>query len=69
MKFQDSSLNGFKVRVGTKKCDPRTHDAPTHAQKAICPTNFFQVGGIIIYHECKVGINKSVQGVTCITKQ
>ena len=25
MKFQDSSLNGLKVRVGTKKCDQRTH--------------------------------------------
>ena len=24
MKFQDSSLNGLKVTVGTKKCDPRT---------------------------------------------
>ena len=22
MKFQDSSLNGLKVTVGTKKCDP-----------------------------------------------
>ena len=48
MKFQESSLNGLEVRVGTKKCDPRTHDAPTHAPKAICPTNFFKVGGIII---------------------
>ena len=25
MKFQDSSLNCLKVRVGTEKCDPRTH--------------------------------------------
>ena len=48
MKFQDSSLNSLKVRVGTKKCDPRTH-APTHPPKAICPTNFFNVGGIDIY--------------------
>ena len=23
MKFQDSSFNGLKVTVGTKKCDPR----------------------------------------------
>ena len=41
MKFQDSSFNCLKVRVGTKKCDSRTH-----APKAICPTNFFKVGGI-----------------------
>ena len=52
MKFQDSSLNILKGRVGTKKCDPRTNapcHAPTHAHKAICPTNFLnQVGGINI---------------------
>ena len=41
MQFQDSSLNGLKVTVGTKKCDPRTH-----APKAICPISFFKVGGI-----------------------
>ena len=47
MKFQDSSFNGLKVTVGTKSV---TH-APTprtHAPKAICPINFFKVGGIII---------------------
>ena len=43
MKFQDSSPNGLKVTVGTKKCDARTH-----APKAIWPINFFKVGGIII---------------------
>ena len=42
MKFQDSSFNGIKVTVGTKSV---TH-APTHAPKAICPINFFKVGGI-----------------------
>ena len=41
MKFQDSSFNGLKVTVGTRKCD-----APTHTPKAICPINFFKVGGI-----------------------
>ena len=46
MKFQDSSFNGLKVIEGTKKCDPRTHPR-THAPKAICPVNFFKVGGII----------------------
>ena len=46
MKIQDSSFNGLKVTVGTKSV---TH-APTHpltdAPKAICPINFFKVGGI-----------------------
>ena len=47
MKFQDSSFNGLKVTVGTKSVThPPTH-APTHAPKAICPINFFKVGGII----------------------
>ena len=43
MKFQDSSFNGLKVTVGTKNGDARTP-----ALKAICPINFFKVGGIII---------------------
>ena len=42
MKFQDSSFNGLKVTAGTKSV---THP-PTHAPKAICPINFFKVGGI-----------------------
>ena len=46
MKIQDSSFNGLKVTVGTKSV---TH-APTHplteTPKAICPINFFKVGGI-----------------------
>ena len=45
MKFQDSCLNGLKVTVSTKKCDPLTH-ACTHAPKAICPINFFKGRGI-----------------------
>ena len=52
MKFQDSSFNGLKVTVGTKSVThPRTH-APTHAPKAICPINFFKVGGIMKELEC-----------------
>ena len=47
MKFQDSSFNGLKVTVGTKSVThPPTHP-PTHAPKAICPINFFKVGGIM----------------------
>ena len=53
MTFQDSSFNGLKVTVGTKSVThPRTHPpthVPTHAPKAICPINFFKVGGITIY--------------------
>ena len=44
MKFQDSSVNGLKVIVGTKKCKARMH-ARTH--KNNMPNQlFFKVGGI-----------------------
>ena len=47
MKFQDSSFIGLKVIVGTESVThARTH-ALTDAPKAICPINFFKVGGII----------------------
>ena len=49
MKFQDSSFNGLKVTVGTKSVTHAPTHARTHAPKAICPINFFKVGGIIIY--------------------
>ena len=50
MKFQDSSFNGLKVTIGTKSVThPRTHP-PTDAPKAICPINFFKVGGIMSTH-------------------
>ena len=42
MKFQDSSFNGLKVTVSTKSVTHPLTDAP----KAICPINFFKVGGI-----------------------
>ena len=52
MKFQDSSLNGLKVTVGTKKCDPRTH-ARTHARsKSNMPNQLFQSWG---HKNCMVG--------------
>ena len=44
MKFQDSSFNGLKVTEGTKSVTHALTDAP----KAICPINFFKVGGIKI---------------------
>ena len=46
MKFQDSSFNGLKDTIGTKSVThSRTHPL-TDAPKAICPINFFKVGGI-----------------------
>ena len=48
MKFQDSSFNGLKVTVGTKSVTHAPTHPRTHAPKAICPINFFKVGGIII---------------------
>ena len=57
MKFQDSSFNGFKSYSRYKKCDPRTH-----APKAICPINFFKVGGIKMISD-KQCVNKVRRGV------
>ena len=46
MKFQDSSFNGLKVTVGIKSVTHPPKHPPTHAPKALCPINFFKVGGI-----------------------
>ena len=59
MKFQDSSFNGKKVTVGTKSV---THP-PTHAPKAICPINFFKVGGIISAKIHEIGKIKAINGL------
>ena len=45
MKFQNSSIHGFKVMLCIKKHDERT-DGRTNNPEAICPSNFFEVGGI-----------------------
>ena len=45
MKFQNSSIHGFKVMLCIKKRDERT-DGRTNNPEAICPSNFFEVGGI-----------------------
>ena len=45
MKFQNSSIHGFKVILCIKKRDERT-DGRTNNPEAICPSNFFEVGGI-----------------------
>ena len=52
MKFQNSSINGFKVMQCIKKRDERTDgrtDGRTNNPEAICPSNFFEVGGIIMH--------------------
>ena len=70
MKFQDSSFNSLKVTVGTKSV---TH-ARTHAPKAICPINFFKVGGIMtlgiqafsmrkIYHYIQVPYTRRISTI------
>ena len=49
MKFQNSSIHGFKVMLCIKKRDERTDgrtDGRTDNPEAICPSNFFEVGGI-----------------------
>ena len=53
MKFQNSSIHGFKVMLCIKKRDQRTDgrkdgrtDGRTNNPEAICPSNFFEVGGI-----------------------
>ena len=48
-KFQISSIHGSKVMLCIKKCDERTggrKDGWTNNPEAICPSNFFEVGGI-----------------------
>ena len=50
MKFQNSSIHGFKVMLCIKKRDEQTDgrtDGRTNNPEAICPSNFFEVGGII----------------------
>ena len=57
MKFQNSSIHGFKVMLCIKKRDERTDgrkdgrtDGRTNNPEAICPSNFFEVGGIINHY-------------------
>ena len=49
MKFRNSSIHGFKVMLCIKKRDEWTEgwtDGRTNNPEAICPSNFFEVGGI-----------------------
>ena len=45
MKFQNSSIHGSKVMLFIKKRDEWT-DGRMNNPEAICPSNFFEVGGI-----------------------
>ena len=50
MKFQNSSIHSFKVMLCIKKRDEWTDgrkDGRTNNPEAICPSDFFEVGGII----------------------
>ena len=53
MKFQNSSIHGFKVMLCIKKRDEWT-DGRTNNPEAICPSNFFEVGGINSEVLCQV---------------
>ena len=44
-KFQDSSMHMSKVMLCIKKRDEQKEEW-TNAPEAICPSNFFEVGGI-----------------------
>ena len=49
MKFQNPSMYGLEVMLCIKKRNRQTHgrtDARTNVPEAICPSNFFEVGGI-----------------------
>ena len=46
-KFQNSSVHDSKVMLCIKKRDERTNNP-----EAICPSNFFEVGGIIKKRPC-----------------
>ena len=54
MKFQNSSIHGFKIMLCIKKRDERT-DGRTNNPEAICPSNFFEVGGIKMKFKSKGG--------------
>ena len=66
MKFQDSSFNGLKVTVGTKSVTHASTHPRTHAPKAICPINFFKVGGIMT--DYLYGIKNAEVGILYQTK-
>ena len=55
MKFQNRSIHGSKVNRRTDRQTDRQTDKP----KAICPSNFFKVGGIIKASQFR--INKIIQ--------
>ena len=57
MKFQNSSIHGFKVMLciislTNGRTEGRT-DGRTNNPEAICPSNFFEVGGIKMENRAK----------------
>ena len=67
MKFQNSSIHGFKVMLCIKKRDERTEgrtDRRTNNPEVICPSNFFEVGGIIKKGaNTRADVNKSTASI------
>ena len=67
MKFQNSSIHGFKVMLCIKKRDERTDgrtDGRTNNPEAICPSNFFEVGGIKNNMACAAVVT-GIQNYSC----
>ena len=58
MKFQNSSIHGFKVMLCIKKRDERT-EGRTNNPEAICPSNFFEVGDIKSTHNIPLLIQRA----------
>ena len=61
-KFQNSSSHGFKVMLCIEKRDERTDgwtEGRTNNPEAICPANFFEVGGINIKKKMDVQVDLS----------
>ena len=48
MKFQDSTFNGLKVTVGTKKCDAHMHGQTDASSKSNMSAQLFQSWGLSI---------------------
>ena len=73
MKFQNPSMQGSEVMLCIKKHKTRTHGL-TNQPEAICPSNFFEVVGIIrksvirtIYNSVSEGLYKKINFSECLS--
>ena len=60
-KFQNGSIHGSKVMLCIKKRNAQT-DGWTNNPEAICPANFFEVGGIKKLEMCQYKTDAPTQG-------